>query len=242
MRTTLKALALALLVFVCGGVIFDPFWWYRLVYRHQYADSGLWWEPAGYAIALGWSILFTLITIISILTLSRTEFPEKLTRFLQSFWKGWVIGSKRYWTYIILLILFFAGLLTSKIRSGDEQKLAASIQESQDTLAKLQLESKDLTNKNKPPLSEPTAFLFLDKDIVESLYGQYSPDLEQTAAIDEITNSEDLKGELNVKDYLKTSLGQQHLQKQILQYHNSVKTPERKLKERRQLPRSAILA
>jgi len=127
------------------------------------------------------------------------------------------------------------GVWTAGPRSHDEQAWQKTIKESQESLEKskreLQKLGKDSSDKNKPPLSEPTAFLFLDRDVVESLYGQYSPDLQRTAVIEEITNSHEIKGEVSVEDFLKTSAGQQYLQKQVSQYQNLPKTPERKLKD-----------
>jgi len=127
------------------------------------------------------------------------------------------------------------GLWTAGLRSGDEQALQKTMRETQESLEKSKREvekwRKDSADKNKPPLSEPTAFLFLDRDVVESLYGQYSPDLQRTAVIEEITDSREIRGEVSVEDFLKTSAGQQFLQKQISQYQNSPKTPERKLKD-----------
>ena len=125
--------------------------------------------------------------------------------------------------------------MTVGSRSRDEQKSWTTLKESQDNLAKIQADLnrsiKENSDKNKPPLSEPTAFLFLDKEVVESLYGQYSPDLQRTAVIEEITNSHEIKGEVSIEEFLKTSAGQQYLQKQVSQYQNSPKTPERKLKD-----------
>jgi hypothetical protein len=235
MRKILRPAFLGILIFLCGGIIFDPFWWYRLVRQRQYSSLELWLEPVSYTIALLWSIFFTVVTIYSVLVLSKTEVPDKLLFGSKAFWSEWVVGRKRWRVYAGVLVFITAGLLTAGLRSRDEQKMQADLRESQESLAKSQLELKrvlkDNSDKNKPPLSEPTAFHFLDKDVVESLYGQYSPDLQRTAVIEEITNSHEIKGEVSIQDFLKTSAGQQYLQKEVSQYQNSPKTPERKLKD-----------
>src|SRR5271154_867190 len=221
MRKILRPALLCILIFLCGGIIFDPFWWYRLIRQREYTSWELWLEPVNYAIAMLWWIFFTVVTIYSVLVLSKTEIPDKLLFSSKIFWNDWVLGRKLWRIYTVILVLMIAGLLTAGLRSRDEQKLQTDLRESQESLAKSQLElkriQKDASDKNKPPLSEPTAFLFLDKDVVESLYGQYSPDLQRSAVIDEITNSRDIKGEVTIEDFLKTSAGQQYLQKQISQ-------------------------
>jgi hypothetical protein len=235
MRKLFRPAFVALLIFLCGGIVFDPFWWYRLIRQRQYDNWDLWLEPVNYAIALLWTIFFAVVTIYSVLVLSKTDVPDKLLSGSKSFWNEYVVGRKRWRVYVGILLVIAAGLSTSGLRSRDEQASQATLKESKENLEKSQLELKrvlkDNSDKNKPPLSEPTAFLFLDKDIVESLYGQYSPDLQRTAVIEEITNSHEIKGEVSIEDYLKTSAGQQYLQKQVSQYQNSPKTPERKLKE-----------
>ncbi len=213
----------------------DPFWWYRLVHQRQYLSWDLWLEPANYAISLLWTIFFTVVTIYSVLVLSKTELPDRLLSGSKSFWDDWVVGRKRWRIYVVILLVMGVGLWTAGLRSGDEQALQKTMRETQESLEKSKREvekwRKDSADKNKPPLSEPTAFLFLDRDVVESLYGQYSPDLQRTAVIEEITDSREIRGEVSVEDFLKTSAGQQFLQKQISQYQNSPKTPERKLKD-----------
>ena len=235
MRKLFRPAFVAVLIFLCGGIVFDPFWWYRLVQQREYSNWELWSEPVSYAAALLWSIFFAVITIYSVLVLSKTEVPDKLLSGSKVFWNEWVVGRKRWRVYAGTLVVIAAGLSTAGVRSRDQQQLARTLKESQENLEKSQLELKrvlkDNSDKNRPPLSEPTAFLFLDKDVVESLYGQYSPDLQRTAVIEEITNSHEIKGEVSIEDYLKTSAGQQYLQKQVSQYQNSPKTVERKLKE-----------
>ncbi len=235
MRQFLRIAFLCILIALCCGIVFDPFWWYRLVQQREYTSGELWLEPVSYAIAMLWSIFFTVVTIYSVLVLSKTEVPDKLLSGSKVFWNEWVMGRKRWRLYAGILVLAAAGLSTASLRSRDEQKLSTSLRESQDQLAKSALElqrmQKDNADKNKPPLSEPTAFLFLDKDVVESLYGQYSPDLQRIAVIEEITNSHEIKAEVSIEDFLKTTAGQQYLQKQVSQYQNLPKTPERKLKD-----------
>jgi len=226
---------LAALIFLCGGIIFDPFWWYRLIQERQYSNWDLWLEPASYAIGLGWSVLFTVVTIYSVLALSRTEVPDRLLSRSKAFWDGWVQGRKRWLVYAVLLGVFGIGLWTAGWRSREEQKFAATLKESQETLersrAELNRSLKEQSEKNKPPLAEPTTLQFLDRDVVESLYGQYAPELQRTALIEEITNSREIKGEISVENFLKTAAGRQYLQKEISQYQNLPKTPERKLKD-----------
>jgi hypothetical protein len=233
MRQILRPLFLGVLIFLCGGIAFDPFWWYRLMVQRQYLRLDLWLEPVNYAIyQLGWWILFTVVTIFSVLALSKTEVPDRLLSGSKTFWDEWVVGRKRWRVYGATLFVIVAGLWTAGLRSHDEQELQRSMRESQEILANSRRELAKLSgDKNKVPLAEPTAFLFLDQDVVESLYGQYSPDLQRTAVIEEITNSHEIKGEVSLEDFLKTTAGQQFFQKQVSQYQNSPKTPERKLKD-----------
>jgi hypothetical protein len=235
MRKILRPAFMGLLFVLCGGILFDPFWWYRLVHQRQYLSWDLWLEPVNYAGSLFWSIFFTVVTIYSVLVLSKTEVPDKLISRSRDFWDEWVLGLRRWRIYFVILFVMAVGLWTAGLRSHDEQALQKTMRETQESLEKSKLEiekwSKDSANKNKPPLSEPTAFLFLDRDVVESLYGQYSPDLQRTAVIEEITSSREIRGEISVEDFLKTSAGQQFFQKEVSQYQNSPKTPERELKD-----------
>src|SRR6266436_1248405 len=94
MRQFLRIAFLCILIALCCGIVFDPFWWYRLVQQREYTSGELWLEPVNYAIALLWSIFFTVVTIYSVLVLSRTEVPDALLSGFKTFWSEWVVGPQ----------------------------------------------------------------------------------------------------------------------------------------------------
>src|SRR5216683_1149756 len=160
MRKILRPAFLGILILLCGGIIFDPFWWYRLVHQGQYLSLDLWLEPVNYTISLLWTIFFTLVTIYAVLVLSKTGVPDKLVSGSKTFWDDWVVGRKRWRIYVVILFVIATGVWTAGPRSHDEQAWQKTIKESQESLEKskreLQKLGKDSSDKNKPPLSEPT--------------------------------------------------------------------------------------
>jgi hypothetical protein len=81
------------------------------------------------------------------------------------------------------------------------------------------------------PLTEPTTFLYVDNAAIETLYGQYEPDLILASAKSAMEDSTEIKAGMSIENFLHTEIGRKVLAQKELEYKLIDKKPERKLKE-----------
>jgi hypothetical protein len=85
--------------------------------------------------------------------------------------------------------------------------------------------------RRKLPLSVPASFVFIDIQTVESLYGQYEPELVPSIVRKEFEQSTGKKSSLGVNGYGSLEASEAELNKRITEYRSIEKNSERKLKE-----------
>ena len=81
-----------------------------------------------------------------------------------------------------------------------------------------------LTNS---PLAGPTSFIFLSSQNIDSLYGQYEPELIPATIIDEMQKSNQLKAGIKLDEYLTTEVGKNELERRMTEYKRISKNSER---------------
>jgi hypothetical protein len=184
----------------------------------------------------GLPILCLVVALWVLLTLSRTSVPDWMLARTKSFWNSYVVGTRFWLTAVVLVMISIpVVLLLYQSSSGDR----AAIQQSNEITAQL-AESQARLQKSidamkpdeeKPPLSQPTTFVFLDKAVVDSLYGQYSPELIPALVTEELKKSTEIKAGANLEGYLSTEAGRQEFNSRITQFKQTDKNSERKLEE-----------
>lgn len=104
------------------------------------------------------------------------------------------------------------------------------IADSNESMRKTQEQLDAWNKKDKAPLSEPTMFVFLDNELVESLHGQYEPELVLAEIGKESKTTEELKVEVKPNEMVSASIGKEQYQKRLESYKAVPKNIERKLK------------
>lgn len=231
-----KLVIICLFGFVLLGSLVFPDWWHTLLFerglfsQRHLVNSGL--IPLrDYGVGV---VLAALVAIVILVIFH----PDRLGlyRKLKSTW-----SAIRYHTsqsigaYAIAFLTFSLALslITLPLRAPSDDDLPIRLRgnyirtaETLDLLTVL----KD-KRQEAQPLADPTAFIYLSKENVESLYGQFEPELVPASVIEEMKNSTELKGELNLQNFLKTEAGKNALQSKITEYRQAPKSAERKLKD-----------
>lgn len=232
MKKIAKVLILFGLLIIAAGAALDPYWWYRFLFQRQFDDSGLWTEAFTFLVyQWGWWIMFSAAIIYAILILQRTTVPDRLLEVTKNMWGTYGIGKRAWIPWLILILLFVAGIRTAPQRSTSEQHFAKIMADNDIQMKKSQEFINELNKKDKPPLAEPTMFLFLDAEVVASLYGQFEPELALAEVANESKATNTAKGDLTVDKVLTLSAGVEQDQKRSASYKATPKTNERKLKE-----------
>lgn len=236
MRSFAKIVLLLLLLYACISSLLYPYWWYELLFEGKASDVAFWGFGVQYVVD---SILFsaatisTVITVILILALSRTSLPDTLVSTGNKAWREYVLGPNFQKTVLLLLVLTVIGTSLSGVRSAQTRESETQTKKLLERSAELQIEIKNWNEKSfgKPPLSEPTTFLLLDKETVESLYGQFEPELVPYMVVEESGAGSEVNVGANIEDVIKAELGNKLFQKKVLEYKKTEKTPERKLRD-----------
>ena len=122
---------------------------------------------------------------------------------------------------VVIIIIYSLATIDSRIEEVERQ-----------TRLEIEELSRGLARKpENPPLAGPTSFIFLSSQNVDSLYGQYEPELIPATIIDEMQKSNQLKGSIKVDEYLTTEVGRNDLQRRVTEYKGVSKNSERKLKD-----------
>lgn len=168
-----------------------------------------------------------------ILVLQRTTIPDRMLDFTKRSWTNYIVGRKVWYVVLALLTVMAVGIFSSPQRSATEQASAEKWAETNRTIEenKRKLDEMIAGNKKKPPLSEPTIFLFLDKELVESLYGQREPEVVLAEVAEETKTTDTVKVQVDVQKVLETSAGREQYQKRLSSYKATPKTTERKLRD-----------
>jgi len=221
---------LAILVWCAVGVIVYPQWWYEFIFEGNFRNPE-YWEQGNYVAFLNaFSYLFPIVlTAWIVLAFSRTQVPENLVSFNAKF-KLWV-SSKRgaAASASVLTIVFGLGLATSGLRSVESRQLEAQIAKSRKDLEAFQEKLKG--PQEEPPLSEPTSFSYIDPKEVDSLYGQYEPDLVPALVREKIETSAHLEAGASIEEYLKTNAGISKAKAVETELRETEKNPQRKLRD-----------
>jgi hypothetical protein len=234
LRKALTVAVLLLLTILAAGLILDPYWWYRFIFEHQFGEWSLWKEAMTFGLdEFALWILFGTVIIYAILVLQRTTVPDHLLDFTKKSWANYIVGRKVWYVVLALLIVMAVGIWSSPQRSTVEQENAAKWAETNRSLQENQRKMEEIIagNKQKPPLAEPTIFLFLDKELVESLYGQREPEVVLAEVAEETKTTDTVKVQVDVQKVLETSAGREQYQKRLSSYKATPKTTERKLRD-----------
>jgi hypothetical protein len=237
MPKAIKVIVVGILLWLLIGALLYPYWFYKLIYERGFLEPSHWWWGITYdAENFGLPILCLVVALWVLLTLSRTSVPDWMLARTKSFWNSYVVGTRFWLTAVVLVMISIpVVLLLYQSSSGDR----AAIQQSNEITAQL-AESQARLQKSidamkpdeeKPPLSQPTTFVFLDKAVVDSLYGQYSPELIPALVTEELKKSTEIQAGANLEGYLSTEAGRQEFNSRITQFKQTDKNSERKLEE-----------
>lgn len=205
----------AILIYVLVGINYDPHWWDGFLFQGGILDSSKWNEGLSFVIEnFLFQSLVVFIVIIAICWLVRRRWPRQFAHFWTVV-KTNMYGSKGFYLQLVLLVGVGASLVSmhSNIEAEGKKYL--------DTLI--------VQTTKEAPLARPTSFVFLSKDNIESLYGQYEPELNRSTVIEEMQNAKDVRAGANVDEFLKTEIGKSELQRRLTEYHQNPKNTERKL-------------
>jgi hypothetical protein len=215
MRVYIRLLVLSLSVVLLIGIFLYHEWWSGFLYGGGFRDLS-WWIDGGVdalqQIAVGLVTLAALLALMHVLRLARLQEVRAL---LQR-----VIGSPRAGDLITLLTLAIFVAIAITVGAMSEGFWPSP---------------KSATGSFAMTVSDPaltsTTFLYIDREAVEKLSGQYEPELVPELVVSEIKSSSDVKVGVSVEDYLKTEVGKTEFQRRLTQYKELAKTPERKLKD-----------
>jgi hypothetical protein len=122
------------------------------------------------------------------------------------------------------------GVFSLEVRSRDEIAAQRSLAESRANLKRLQSQLKAIPEE-EVPLSEPTTFFYLDGGEVESLYGQYEPELVPAIVKEELKSSSEFSAEASIDEVLTTKAGRSRYESRIIELRKSEKNAPRKTKD-----------
>lgn len=221
-----RAICVIGLMLLLWGILKWPTWWYRFIFEGQYTSWSHWVSGISYIwdYFLNSDLLAILAALWALLALSHTSVPNRLYNISLTAWNRYVIGNKTHQSLVVFAILIIVGVGVLETRSREERDLDGR-------LAEFVKYSPRSIREDKPPLSEPTSFLYLDADEVSSLYGQNEPDLIPAMIISELKDSKELEGEIAVGNYLKTSAGKTIYERSLTEYRKIDKNPQRKLRD-----------
>ena len=224
-----RILLLCIVLYSAIGVVMFPDWWFTLVFEGGYADPSTWVVGNLYGLYVALGILFPpILTIWGVLSFSTPTAHDRVRAFNHVVLARSSQGIGFWATLVVLLLAFLTGLHYSGPRTEPFRKSMAQLKESQKHLD-------EVLQKNKvnddPPLSEPTAFAYIDTAEVESLYGQNEPELVPTLVRQKIEKIAKGDASISVEDYLKSSVGVSQERTQEEELRRTEKNPQRKLKD-----------
>ncbi|MDQ3820632.1 MAG: hypothetical protein M3362_23525, partial [Acidobacteriota bacterium] len=230
--TSKLIISLVALYIIIGALIY-PYYWYQFFFEHGYSNKRTWNWGIGYL--EDYYLVPALIITLIVFVILFTSKPSFLYRFIKGIWhivSYYTSGRRGSRLIAVLLLLCGMSIFTLGIRTKEEREASQrAIQEYEQEKRKLLEAARRQVSSDEPPLSVPTSFIFLSKENVESLYGQYEPELIPASVIEEIKDSTDIKGEINLEDFLKTEAGKNMLQRKLTEYRQTSKNEERKLKD-----------
>lgn len=217
-----KLLSTGLLLYVAIGIrYFAPEWWRSFFFEGGVFDWSHWSTGLEYVNANLVS-LFVVALVLGFIVLMML--PSSLRTAMRSLVLKLIDGTGGRIVRVILVgfIIFSLFTLDSRIAEVKRQE-------------RLELEEyrKELARKgvDNPPLAGPTSFIFLSSQNIDSLYGQYEPELIPATIIDEMQKSNQLKAGVKLDEYLTTEVGKNELERRMTEYKRISKSAERKLKD-----------
>jgi hypothetical protein len=228
-----KILAFVVIVWSLVGLVCEPAWWYRLIFEGQFAVPGYWGTGLYLAVVKNlYAVAWFVLLVWTILALSRTDAPDRFHRISVSFWANNVLGSRFFKTLGAAALIAAVAIATLEVRSRDEikmQRMLADITRTSDeTLRKL---ASIRTEEGEPPLAEPTTFFYLDSLEVNSLYGQYEPDLVLAIVREELKTSTEVGATASLDKFLETKAGRSRYESKQVELRQSEKNPQRKTRD-----------
>jgi len=217
------------LLYLLIGSILYPEWWYGFAFKGKilsprYWANGFSYLGRYYALPTLGLVIVVVCVFIALPRAQRINRAKQLLRTATLAFHG-VNGAILIGLLGSLLIVSFASMPDREVR---EAKMLSSIEgdvrQYLDTL-KAKLEPQ------KPPLSQPTSFIYLSNETVTSLYSQYEDELVPSKVVEEQSNSNSAKAGVSVQQVVSGELSKSDLQKKTAEYRETQRSPERKLKE-----------
>lgn len=228
------------LLYAIVGTLTHPAWWHGFLFEGGVFTSEYWNEGFGY-VGSHYFVPFLLIMVLMVFVYLLISLSMRMK--IASIWKSVkkaMSGRTGVYVHIMLIAALAIALWATRASSENERLMLMELAAARERTAKDSLDH--LHNSDREPLTEPTSFLFLSKENIDSLYGQYEPDLIPSSIIEEIKKSRDFKGSVGIEDFLKSEAGKNELQSRLTEYRQSTKNTERKTKDllRYLLEKSAV--
>ena len=225
----LRVLLMLLLLYVVIGSFFFPYWWYAFlmkggIFRAKHWNWGLSWVYD--------NLVWPVVIIGGLLALAYFLSPESWKTQGKSYFASAAssgIRKKIRVIEILLVVLLVTSLLTLASRSARDPARFAE----EDELNRLLADRPTVGPQENwvRELLKPTTFLYLAKESVDSLYGQYEPNMIPSSVIEELKESNQVKAGVKLETFLTTEAGKEELQRKMTEYKQTVKSHERKFKE-----------
>jgi hypothetical protein len=209
-----KLVATLALIYVLIGTFYYPEWWYTLFFAGGLFDYYHWSGATDYLLYK----FGILVTVLLLFLAFRWLLPSRIRTRVARYWeiaKESNNGRTGFYLRFILIILLVMRFSTIN-ESIENQRVHDSVEFAQ---------SMERSN----PLTRPTSFILLSKDSVDSLYGQYEPDLVPAVVIAEIKSSTSTNAHVNFDQFLQSDVGKVELQRRLTEYRQTPKNSERKL-------------
>jgi hypothetical protein len=217
------------LLYVVIGSFYFPYWWYAFLFRGGLFSARHWEWGLGYVTEnLVWPAIVATILLALGYILSPDGWKTRIKSNFNSA-SSLAVRKKIRAVEVLLLLLLALSLLTLSSRSARDPARFFDDIEVRRLLAE---RTKDPAQDDwMRELLGPSSFLYLGKESIDSLYGQYEPDLIPTSVIEELKESNQIKGGVTLESFLTTEAGKEELRRRATEYKQTPKTPERKFKE-----------
>jgi hypothetical protein len=217
-----KLLSTVLLLYVLIGIWYvDPEWWRTFVFEGGALDLSHWNTGLEYVNAnlVGFFVVVLVLGFIGFMML-----PTSLRTATRSFLRKLIDGTGGRIIRVLLVVMIIFSLFTVDSRIAEiERQKHLELEQLQRELAR--------QGVGNPPLAGPTSFIFFSSQNIDSLYGQYEPELIPATIIDEMQKSNEVKAGVKLDEYLTTELGKSELKRRMTEYKRISKSSERKLKD-----------
>jgi hypothetical protein len=217
-----KLLSTGVLLYVAIGIRYiDPEWWRSFVFEGGAFNWSHWSTGLEYVNTnlAGFFVVALVLCFIAFMML-----PTSLRTAIKSFALKLIDGTGGRIIRVILVGIIIFSLMTLDSRVAEiKRQEHLEVEQLQRELAR--------GNVDNHPLAGPTSFIFLSSQNIDSLYGQFEPELIPATVIDEMQKSNELKAGVKIEEYLTTEVGKHELERRMTEYKRISKNSERKLKD-----------